>query len=427
MSVRRQGNNIKMQGLGLGMPHHHPAGCRTQSGSCRKPGHTLGRGLGLGLGLGLGRAIAGLVGRVSVCGLVVAACIGGSNVSRAQDIAKDAALVLDQPAMFVKHPDRVFLETIAQAGRRLVAAGERGVVIVSDDDGVTWHQAAVPMIATITKLAFATPSIGWAVGHFGVVLRTDDAGGHWDRQLDGITSAHSRQAALLAAAPDPDPDIAAQRARSAQRLIDDGPDKPLFLIDVVSDQQVRVLGADGLAFETQDGGRSWSDWSSHLTNPTKVNLYGLVRRQEHMVVAGEQGLLMQGNPATRLTAVASPYDGSFFGLVDGQAAGLQAFGLLGHDFASHDGGLTWLSVRNESTQTLTAAVRLHDGKVLFSDLSGATFQLKDGSLKRLALTAGWPIADMMQTSGGTLILVGMGGVKRIPATDLAQALGGGNS
>ena len=58
----------------------------------------------------------------------------------------------------------------AGGGRRLVAVGERGLAIHSDDDGQSWAQAEVPVGCTLTALRFADERRGWATGNLGVVL-----------------------------------------------------------------------------------------------------------------------------------------------------------------------------------------------------------------------------------------------------------------
>jgi photosystem II stability/assembly factor-like uncharacterized protein len=86
---------------------------------------------------------------------------------------------LSTPAPQVVNPSGAELIAITRAGDRLVAGGAHGIIIYSDDNGVTWHQASVPVTLTITDIAFATPKIGWAVGAFGVVLHTTDGGESW--------------------------------------------------------------------------------------------------------------------------------------------------------------------------------------------------------------------------------------------------------
>jgi len=93
---------------------------------------------------------------------------------------------LQTPAMkTLKAPSSLLLDVIS-AGDRLVAVGERGHIILSDDDGYSWSQANVPVITTLTGIYFVNPTTGWAVGHDAVVLKTEDAGKTWVKQFDGF-------------------------------------------------------------------------------------------------------------------------------------------------------------------------------------------------------------------------------------------------
>ena len=75
---------------------------------------------------------------------------------------------------------------IARAGNRLVAVGERGHILFSDNNAIDWQQAQVPTRALLTAVHFASDTKGWAVGHDGLILATIDAGGHWVVQRDGL-------------------------------------------------------------------------------------------------------------------------------------------------------------------------------------------------------------------------------------------------
>ncbi|WP_220476874.1 WD40/YVTN/BNR-like repeat-containing protein [Massilia cavernae] len=100
---------------------------------------------------------------------------------------------LDRPAVQVKAPERQVLLAAAQAGTRVVAVGERGLVVLSDDAGASWRQArAVPVSTTLTAVSFRSAQLGWAVGHGGVVLHTRDGGDTWTRQADGASLARAR-------------------------------------------------------------------------------------------------------------------------------------------------------------------------------------------------------------------------------------------
>ena len=59
---------------------------------------------------------------------------------------------------------------VAQAADRIVAVGEFGHVIYSDDDGLNWQQAdQVETQVTLTSVTFPTEKIGYAVGHDAVI------------------------------------------------------------------------------------------------------------------------------------------------------------------------------------------------------------------------------------------------------------------
>ncbi|HXO16428.1 MAG TPA: hypothetical protein VN835_08795 [Steroidobacteraceae bacterium] len=74
------------------------------------------------------------------------------------------------------------LIAVATAGPRLVAVGDRGIILLSDDRGGSWVQALeVPTQALLTGVCFLDAEHGVAVGHDEVILATADAGRTWRR------------------------------------------------------------------------------------------------------------------------------------------------------------------------------------------------------------------------------------------------------
>ena len=96
---------------------------------------------------------------------------------------------LSTPAMHVTPTQKTVLIDLARAGERLVAVGERGLVLLSDDHGQSWRQAAVPVSVSLSAVQFVDAHSGWAIGHAGVVLATRDGGESWVVQLDGRRAA----------------------------------------------------------------------------------------------------------------------------------------------------------------------------------------------------------------------------------------------
>jgi photosystem II stability/assembly factor-like uncharacterized protein len=251
---------------------------------------------------------------------------------------------IDRPAIKDRSPERTFLLAVAQAGSRLVAVGERGVVVLSDDAGAHWRQAReVPVSVTLTALCFVNAVHGWAVGHGGVVLRTDDGGETWLRQTEGGALARIELESVKAreTRSPGDPGIE-QNRKMAERLVADGPDKPLLDVIFTDEEHGFVVGAEGLFFETTNGGKSWTSAMHRIENPQRRHLYAIRAQHGAVFVAGEQGLLLRSQDGgERFQSLPSPYSGSWFCLAVLPSGALVAAGLRGHAFYSADRGTTW--------------------------------------------------------------------------------------
>eukprot|EP01030_Chromulinospumella_sphaerica_P016702 gene16702-16516_t len=86
-----------------------------------------------------------------------------------------------QAQLLATRPDRVQINGLLNLGSRVVAVGERGSILLSDDQGVSWQPASVApqRDATLTALVALDPQRLLAVGHDGLILRSTDAGSHW--------------------------------------------------------------------------------------------------------------------------------------------------------------------------------------------------------------------------------------------------------
>jgi len=88
---------------------------------------------------------------------------------------------------------RLLLADATRAGNRIVAVGDRGYIVLTDDNGATWRRARAPATALLTAVTFLDTKSGWAVGHDSVILATADGGETWAQQF----SAPSEQRPLL--------------------------------------------------------------------------------------------------------------------------------------------------------------------------------------------------------------------------------------
>jgi photosystem II stability/assembly factor-like uncharacterized protein len=316
---------------------------------------------------------------------------------------------LDRRALAVQAPSRAVLLGAALAGERLVAVGERGLVVVSDDRGRAWRQAQVPVSVTLTAIAFADDRRGYATGHGGTVLGTTDGGLSWTRLLDGRAIATMMQDAAVRGGD------AAQR-EAADRMVADGPDKPLLDLIVSGASEVFVVGAYGMALATADGGNTWSVQSGRLDNPKGSHLYAVRRRGPVVAIAGEQGLLLRsddgGRSFRRLTV---PYQGSFFTLELPSEREIVTAGLRGNVWRSADAGSTWQQLSSPSSAAIVASTLRPDGSFVLASQAGQLISSTGASLEALKLPPLPPLTGVLALPGEALLALSMEGPHLLPS------------
>jgi len=331
--------------------------------------------------------------------------------------ARDDSLPLHRPALALPAPGKAAMIGIASAGQRLVAVGERGVVLLSDNQGGSWRQASVPVSLTLTSVRFVDAQHGFATGHGGVVLATRDGGDSWERVFDGKRAADL----VLAAAQALEQrlgaqDASAQRAMAeARRLVEDGPDKPLLDLHFLDRQRGFVVGAYGLAFMTTDAGKTWTSLMDRIDNPRGLHLNTIAGSGDHVVIAGEQGLVLRSDDAgQRFTRVETPYRGSWFALQVGDAGEVLLGGLRGNAYFSERAGDAWSKVAFPSPVSITAFARTADGRVFAGNQAGQVFGSADGgrSFNMTPFRAEPPLAALA-TDGNGFVFAGLRGLHRV--------------
>lgn len=324
--------------------------------------------------------------------------------------ASAAAPVVDawqRPAVQVRDPAQTVLLAVARAGSRLVAVGERGVIALSDDQGGRWRQVPCPVSVTLTQVRFADERHGVAVGHAGTVLATSDGGQTWQRRLDGTRLA---QLALASAQASGDP----ARVREAERLVADGPDKPLLDVLVQGPQRWLVVGAYGVALHTEDGGQRWQPWMARLPNPGGLHLYALRQQGRTLLVAGEQGLLLRSDDeGASFKALVSPYRGSWFAAEVLPSGEWVLAGLRGNVWRSADAGASWSPLKVPTPASITAMSPTADGGLLLVNQAGHVLQRQDDRLVPVSRTALPPLSGVLPLQAGRLLVLGVAGARLI--------------
>lgn len=322
---------------------------------------------------------------------------------------------LDRPALATRLGPGSVLLGLAQAGPTTVAVGERGLVLLSADQARTWHQAQVPVSVTLTAVRFADDRHGIAVGHAGVVLSTDDGGQHWQQRLHGRQIAQ----ALLDEAR-----VGGQATSIAQaeRLVQEGADKPLLDLAVLSSQRLLAVGAYGLAVASEDGGQHWAPWTSRLDNPKGLHLNAVRHHGAAILIAGEQGLLLySGDGGAHFQRLASPYSGSFFTAEMLSPVEFLVAGLRGQIWHTRDAGQHWQAIANPLPASITGSVRGADGTLWWVNQAGQVLQLQEGVLRPLNKQALAPLSALLPLAGGQWLTAGLQGVQSITADGVTMA------
>jgi photosystem II stability/assembly factor-like uncharacterized protein len=333
-----------------------------------------------------------------------------------------------RPAHAVVNPEKSLIEAVTRAGQRLVAVGERGLVLFSDDEGKNWRQAMVPASVTLTAVTFPTPKQGWAVGHFGLVLHSDDGGETWQTQLNGMKAAklvlaEAEAKAKRVAADDP---AMACELRNAQRLVEDGPDKPFLDLLFFDAKQGIVIGAYNLIFATDDGGATWGSLGRRVPNPGARHLYAIRAAGGSLYIAGETGLMIRSDDGgASFKRLGTPYDGSYFTLA-ARGDEVVVGGMRGNTYRSSDKGETWHKIELPVPASLTSSLLVDDGsaqgRLLLANQAGQILVSGDmgRSIAVLPLAPLPPITALSCLDDGKLVVATLMGIV-IPDVDQACA------
>jgi photosystem II stability/assembly factor-like uncharacterized protein len=301
---------------------------------------------------------------------------------------------------------------VTRAGDRLVTVGQRGIILVSTDNGASWKQGSVPVSSDLTAVFFADAKQGWAVGHDGVILHTDNGGESWALQLDGRRANDLLVASMQRLADANGSSAQAKKLLAeVQRYKDQGPDKPFLDVWFADSSNGYAIGAYNLIFHTSDGGKNWEPWFERTENPKFFNLYAIRPAGGTLYIAGEAGLVLKLDQAAQtFKALELPYKGSFFGVADAQGAVL-VFGLRGNVFRTEDGGANWTKIDAGLRGSVVAATTAQEG-LLLGDTSGRVVASTDGgrTFHPLTLKPAMPVTGLADAGSGRIALSGPRGV-----------------
>ncbi len=346
--------------------------------------------------------------------------------------------LLDMPAQPDGRALHGLMLDIVSAGERLVAVGEYGAILFSDDEGLSWNQAAVPVQVTLTAVHFPTPEKGWAVGHDGVILRSVDRGESWQLQLDGrhtgdllLAAAEAWVAELEEQSAESDgfdedlmlqQDAAMMALDEALREQEIGPNRPFMDVLFLTEKTGFAIGAFNYFFVTTDGGQTWQDGSPRLPNPDILHLYSIDTQEDgSLLMVGEFGLVLRSPSGKDWEMLSLDYEGTLF-QVSSAAGRTWIAGLRGNVFYSDDLGESWKHMPVQVESSWLGARALPGKRATFAGLAGSLLQVGATQVVEYAQVARGHLAAVYVTKDGATILAGEGGLLRLEQDGQAARL-----
>jgi photosystem II stability/assembly factor-like uncharacterized protein len=338
----------------------------------------------------------------------------------------------------------LLLDAVQLSGGRTVAVGERGHVLLSDDDGESWRQVVVPTRVTLTAVATGGDAVV-AAGHDGVILHSTDRGETWQRVREEPYSADNfaspsngspvldvlfldRDRALaigayalvltssdggatwqsgeLALAADSDAGNSADDgtgdATDAAAVTDDG-------TDVAQEDEIEADASggagDGVLFDADE---------LMLDDEVDPHLNAVARTVGGaLVMVGERGSVFRSrDDGATWQRVALPYGGSMFGVLPTGGDGVLVMGLRGRAFETGDLGDSWREIDTGVAATLFDGYMGADRAVVLVGAQGAIVRRPsaiDGFEPSVYVTEGGETpthSAVLQREDGGLLLFG---------------------
>ena len=316
-----------------------------------------------------------------LCVAALALVLGGASASAAGAGAAVPAITIQV--------ERSTLLDLAQVGPSLVAVGERGLIARSDDGGRTWATRLSPTSRTLTAVAFADDKVGVAVGHGGTILRTEDGGQHW------------------AVVP----------------VKEIGRDAVLGVTGLKNGRFV-AWGAFGMYLVSQDQGRTWSR-SQVIADDFDRHISRVIEARDALYMVGETGVVARSTDGgQQWTPLTTPYEGSYFGILEMKGGALLAFGMRGNVYRSEDQGVTWDKVPFDTKSTINGGSVAADGRVVLAGNRGLLALSSDEGRSFVLMTSpeGTSLTQARLLGDGQLVYTGSMATGRLSAERIAKAV-----
>ncbi|MCH1541639.1 MAG: YCF48-related protein [Alphaproteobacteria bacterium] len=314
---------------------------------------------------------------IAVASLSLPASLGQS----ARADSSNGAITPHEYAISSIKAQQTLLLDVSRAGPRLVAVGEFGHILLSDDNGESWAQAAsVPTRNTLVGVTFIDNQNGYVVGHGATILKTSDGGQNWTLQHNEPNG-----------------------------------ETPLFAVYFADAQNGIAVGGFSYTFETSDGGQSWSQRTLVEDSYDDFHLNDLFAdKKGNVYIPAEFGTVYKSVDRGRnWKAIETGYDGSFWGGFGLDNGDVLVFGMRGNVWRSSNAGKSWKKVETGTDQSVSGGTQLEDGRIVLAGLSGTILVSDNGgkSFYNQSRPDRLSFATAIGKSGDDIILLGDPGIK----------------
>jgi photosystem II stability/assembly factor-like uncharacterized protein len=342
---------------------------------------------------------------------------------------------LERPSQATTLAAQSPLSDVQQVGDHQVMVGAAGHILLRAANGQV-QQANVPVDMLLTAVQFVDTQNGWAVGHDGVVLHSNDGGQSWRKQLDGnvinpllLKTAEDDIARLQqAVGVAPDDEHLATALDNASFALDDaqaatasGPSRPLLGLWFRNVREGWVVGAYGIFLKTSDGGESWR--AVGLDNPDRLHLNSVLGLADgSLLVAGEGGRLYRSaDGGEHWDNTQQPTDASLYTLAELADGQVLAAGFGGTLLASNDHGVSWTPRELPVKANLYGIKQLTKGDVIVAGSGGVLLRSLDGhTFESWRAPSKAALLNVDESRTGQLLLVGTGGLQVLPISPFKE-------
>lgn len=325
---------------------------------------------------------------------------------------------------------------LAQQGSRFIAVGELGRIMYADDANGPWKEAGVenPRGSTLTKVKFIGDDVALAVGHSGLLLRSEDGGKTWKELLFNEDSADpllgiagpftgAASGKLYVFGAFGQFYVSTDGGQNWRRespvveedeIVEDTPASE-STAEAVTDPALDVFG-DASSDPTSEDYDPFAEFESGgmAADYTNRHMYDMTQASDgSLFLVGERGMILRSTDGgATWKANEEIYTGSFYGALPVGENSVLVYGMRGNAFLTRNLGKTWVESDIPVKQGLYGAAMDDDGTILLVGASNTVMVSRDAGASFRKVTKRGPngVVSVLSLENDTWLMAGEGGV-----------------